>query len=349
MEDIDVLDPDIILLAGGTDGGNKDVLISNAKRLAGLEKRTPVVVAGNKVVAQEAADLLNNQGFEAWVVDNVMPELNSLNIEPARLKIREIFLTKLVEAKGLAQAKTFVDGILMPTPAAVLNAAELLAVGTKEESGWGDLLVIDPGGATTDVHSVAEGAPNKAGIIWKGLPEPKVKRTVEGDLGMRYSAQSLLETAGDHLNSLKIDQKNALEQYTNLIATDPDYLPVSPLEKALEKFLGGLAVEIAVERHAGYVEVIYTPFGTSMFQYGKDLTGVKHILGTGGVLVNNFYAREILNKALFNPKKPHVLKPRAPMFWLDRHYILATMGLLAEIDAAKSLRMLKKYIVELGR
>ncbi|WP_227764463.1 methylaspartate mutase accessory protein GlmL [Zhaonella formicivorans] len=346
---INFLNPDIILLAGGTDGGNKEVLLHNAGMLCHLIKRIPVVVAGNKVVAAQAAAVLNEHGFETAVVANVMPELNKLNIEPARRKIREIFLQKIIEAKGLKQAEAFIDGILMPTPAAVLNAAHLLSKGAAGESGWGDLLVIDPGGATTDVHSIGEGAPSKSGITWKGLPEPEAKRTVEGDLGMRYSAKGLLEMGRERLKHLEADRLSALEAYVESLSSCPGYLAKNLTEAQFETILGELAVEVAVERHAGFLEVVYTPFGSSYLQYGKDLTEFKHVIGTGGVLVHHFHPAEVLKKALFNPATPQILKPHSPELWLDKRYIMAAMGLLAEIDAVKALRIMKKYMVYLGR
>src|SRR5690606_161435 len=43
--------PDLVLLVGGTDGGNADVLRHNATRLAKARISVPVVVAGNSDVA----------------------------------------------------------------------------------------------------------------------------------------------------------------------------------------------------------------------------------------------------------------------------------------------------------
>ena len=94
--------------------------------------------------------------------------------------------------------------VVMPTPAAVLEAAKLLADGTGVtgaegrngdrgggEAGLGELLLVDVGGATTDVYSVAKGAPTNAAIRFAGLPEPYAKRTVEGDLGLYHNLDSL--------------------------------------------------------------------------------------------------------------------------------------------------------------
>ena len=97
----------------------------------------------------------------------------------------------------------------MPTPSAVLEAAKLLAEGCEGEPGYGELMVIDPGGATTDVHSIAEGIPTVSGIAMVNtLPEPYVKRTVEGNLGLKYNIDSLSEfTRGK--NSRRILRKSA--------------------------------------------------------------------------------------------------------------------------------------------
>ncbi len=191
-KEIDELKPDIILLTGGTDGGNKDVILHNAKIVATLESDAPIIVAGNKSVQEQVAKVLQDK--EVTLCENVMPELDVLNITSARLAIRDVFLRKIVYAKGLSRVQELIQGILMPTPSAVLGAAKILSLGTENQKGWGDLIVVDVGGATTDIHSIAEGLPSKGGVLLKGLQEPLVKRTVEGDLGVRYSAHALIET-----------------------------------------------------------------------------------------------------------------------------------------------------------
>lgn len=85
----------------------------------------------------------------------------------------------------------------MPTPLAVLNMTELLAQGVEGEPGLGDTVVLDIGGVTTDVHSACWGHSQNRETPMLGLPEPFAKRTVEGDLGLRVSAMTLLEAARD--------------------------------------------------------------------------------------------------------------------------------------------------------
>ena len=181
IEEIAALKPEIILLAGGTDGGNKEVILHNARMLCTLGLDVPVLVAGNKSVTPQVVGILSKVMTEVVHTENVMPRLGELNIDPARGAIRDLFLRRIIEAKGLNKANKFIDKMMMPTPAAVLKAAELLGTGTPHESGWGDLMIVDIGGATTDLYSIAKGEPKQPTVTMRGLPEPFAKRTVEGD------------------------------------------------------------------------------------------------------------------------------------------------------------------------
>ena len=195
-EEIVRLNPDVVLLTGGTNGGNKNVILHNANVLAQISLGFPVVVAGNKSVLAEVDKILSKTGKKVATCENVMPEVNVLNIEPAKESIRNIFLERIVRARGLSKTKELMEGIIMPTPSAVLTAATLLAKGCGSESGIGELIMVDVGGATTDIYSIATGEPRRGVLSYKGLPEPYAKRTVEGDLGVRYSSKFLVEEVG---------------------------------------------------------------------------------------------------------------------------------------------------------
>ena len=194
LEEIQAAKPDIFLLVGGTDGGNTECILHNAAMLAGIRPEFPIVIAGNRTAARQCQRLL--EGAETYLCPNVMPKFGVLNIEPAQKQIREIFLRRIIQAKGLSRAAALLSDIMMPTPSAVLQAMELLAQGCPGEPGIGELMGVDVGGATTDVYSIADGMPQQANTVYKGLPEPYAKRTVEGDIGMRYSIQGILDAAG---------------------------------------------------------------------------------------------------------------------------------------------------------
>ena len=108
--------PDIILLVGGTDGGNEEVILHNAKMIAGSGTTAPIVVAGNKVCADDITRILQSGQRQVKVVDNVLEGLDKLNVEPSRSAIRETFIDRIVQAKGLDKAEQLIDGVIMPTP-----------------------------------------------------------------------------------------------------------------------------------------------------------------------------------------------------------------------------------------
>jgi uncharacterized protein (TIGR01319 family) len=315
----------------------------------------PIIVAGNKVVQDEVADILRHAGKDARIVDNVMPQLETLNIEPAQEAIRRLFLEKIVVAKGLDRVQGSIDGVVMPTPSAVMEAARLLARGDGQTQGWGDLIVVDVGGATTDVHSMASGNPTTAGVIRKGLIEPWDKRTVEGDLGMRHSAASLLAaTEGAELLRIgnQLDKKGRftlaeMERFVRMISQESDRICVSEREILLESILGRAAVETAVMRHAGRLNHVFTPHGKLTIQRGKDLTGVRRIIGTGGVLVHHRSPRCVLAGALQHAEQQDVLTPAEGTFYLDKDYIMAAAGLLAEQMPQTAFKLLNRYVIEL--
>ncbi|WP_350342607.1 methylaspartate mutase accessory protein GlmL [Proteinivorax tanatarense] len=324
LKEITNLNPDIILLAGGTDGGNSEVIVENGKKLAQSDINCPIIVAGNKDVQDELYEILSEQNKEFSIIDNVLPSLDKINIEPAREEIRKVFINNIISAKGFDVIKKEINSIVMPTPEAVLQAGKFIS--EHKLLGSEELIIVDMGGATTDVHSFTDGMPNTTGVVYRGLPQPFAKRTVEGDLGMRYSLCALIEEIGEakikkELPDLNLDNiiKNINEDYWNEDVT-----------WEFENYLARHGVNKAVRRHGGTVETVYTPQGASYIQTGKDLTNVGVVIGTGGPLVNSSKSGYILKGALFNPDEPMVLMPKRCNFSVDRKYVLSSIGLLVD-------------------
>ena len=345
IQEMEKLAPDILLLAGGTDGGNGEVIIENARQLSQSQIHCPILIAGNKAAADEVNSILSFAGKTTLLTENVMPEVNVLNVEPARAMIRKVFIERIIEAKGLKKAEDFVEGILMPTPTAVLSAAQLLSKGTASERGLGDLVIVDIGGATTDVHSIGLGNPVQAGVVCKGLPEPMAKRTVEGDLGIRYNASFILKLCGQEriLKNARLphpDLAPKLESFSRSVET----LPRSEEERDLDFALAACAAQAAMERHAGTIETLWGPQGQYYVQHGKDLANIGHLIGTGGVFIHHPQAGEILRKTLFSPQEPFSLRPRDPAIYTDARYCLFAIGLLADRYPEQAFRIGKKSL-----
>ena len=348
IEDIQKENPDIFLLVGGTDGGNTECILHNAKMLASIPNDFPIVIAGNRSAARECQRIL--AGRQVYVCENVMPKFGVLNAEPAQKQIREIFLHRIIQAKGMTKAAALISGIMMPTPSAVMKAMQQLAEGCEDEPGIGDLIGIDVGGATTDVYSIADGMPEHMNTVYKGLPEPYVKRTVEGDIGMRYSIAGIVEASGvkriSQLSGLTVQK---VEELIDYMAIHTDVLPNGDHDLEMLDFaLASLAIETAVTRHAGTMEEAYTLMGLTYIQSGKDLTRVKQIIVTGGSLIHTKRTSAIAAHALYNEKTPMSLKPKKAEIWIDRSYILAAMGLLLQHYPQTALRIIKKELKKDG-
>jgi len=331
--------PDILLLAGGTDGGNEETIRWNAEKLAVAKLACPVIVAGNRVAADDVAETFRAAGVDVRIAGNVMPEFNVLDVEPARAAIRDVFIERIVHAKGIDKAQSRFDAVLMPTPAAVMDGARLLAEGSDTYPGWGPLIVVDVGGATTDIHSIADGAATEGGVIQYGLPEPYAKRTVEGDLGMRHNARTIVETVGMAAFAAASGfDEDAVEKFLCAIAADVERLPANDDEIRFDGALARAAVDRAMIRHAGRIEIKQSVTGPVTVQYGKDLTKIETVIGTGGVLVHGAAPEDILSAVLYDTAEPHSLRPKRPRLLIDSEYALYAVGLLAGIAPDAALR-----------
>ncbi len=310
--------PDVVLLTGGTDGGDVDGILSGARRLAGSGWRGPVVVAGNVEARAAVADVLED--LPCIVSDNVVPRIGVLAPEPARRAIREMFLTHVIGGKHLSSRGDFVAMVRGATPDLVLTGVELLAAETGE-----DVVVVDIGGATTDVHSVVRLDPEDAGLSKEVVASTPVTRTVEGDLGMRWSAVSTWE-AGHEAGLLDEDVRPAVVRRS----AEPAFLPATDAERDEDEQVASAAAVLALRRHVGRSRVVVGPDGRVVERSGKDLREVSLLVGSGGVLRHAAVGvgARILG-ALTGRSAEGWQLPEHPRVVVDRDYVLAAVGLLA--------------------
>ncbi len=321
LDELKSINPNLILLAGGVDYGEREVTFRNAERLASLGLKVPVIYAGNVVLKKAVADLFAKHQRELIVAPNVFPDIDVLNVDPIRKLIQEAFSRHIIHAPGMEKLSRITQRPVLPTPGAVLLAAELLA----ETSG--DVLIFDVGGATTDVHSVTEGSSE---FMTKLVdPEPRAKRTVEGDLGVYVNAKQILEN---------IDDPDLASHLEDLRA-----MPHSEREKAFTRRLCAKAVEIGARRHAGTLSDLYTPTGRKQIVRGKDLTAVRWVIGTGGALTRIEGGDEILRSICRGPEKHLLPRPDATIL-LDRNYLFSALGTLAQVFPAEAARALAHFI-----
>jgi uncharacterized protein (TIGR01319 family) len=329
IADLKASRPDVILLVGGTDGGDDEVLLHNARRLGTARLRIPVVVAGNVEARPRVVELLAARDVPYVATDNVLPRIGVLNPMPARLAIREVFLKHVIGGKKLSRGTRFVDLVRGATPDLVLTGVEVLA-----DHLGGDLAVVDVGGATTDVYSVLTPDPEQstgpraevAGTLWRS-------RTVEGDLGMRWSATGVIEAA----RLEKLDLPGSLAAAATLRSSDPDFLPSTATERGEDLSIAALAATIAFRRHAR---------GEPGAAPRKDLRDVRLLIGSGGVLRHApaSDAAAVLAAPLGDLAGGYPL-PRSARAVVDMSYVLAPAGLLASEHPDIAVELLRRNLL----
>ncbi|MGQ5262569.1 glutamate mutase L [Micromonospora sp. ZYX-F-536] len=323
--------PDVVLLVGGTDGGDAETIAHNATRLARARWRVPVVLAGNGETRAELTALLEAAGVPVTAADNVLPRIGVLAPASARAAIRAVFLRHVIGGKRLSRGTRFARLVRAATPDAVLTGVEVLA-----DTIGGDLAVVDVGGATTDVYSVltpderATGPGREvAGSLWRA-------RTVEGDLGMRWSAPGVVRAAAEE-RLLTPDEQDDLADAATRRAADPAFLAADDAERAVDARIATLAATVALRRHARGA--------ATGERAGRDLRDVRLMVGSGGVLRHApaGTAGQVLAAVLGDHAGGWAL-PRDARAAVDVDYVLAAGGLLAEEHRAAASALLRHHL-----
>ena len=330
LEDLQDLNPNLILIAGGTDYGERRTALENAKLIRELNLNVPVIYAGNVQNQARIQKLFADAPAELYVVENVYPRLDDLNIEPARRVIHDVFEKHIIHAPGMERVRTMVNGSIIPTPGAVMECAKLL----YEQVG--DLVVLDVGGATTDIHSVTEGSEEIASIQLS--PEPMAKRTVEGDLGVFVNARSMAKQIGMYNLEKEIGQDPTpiFENYKPI--------PDTPEQFKLTEALAWHAASDALERHCGRFRHTYGSNGRQTFADGKDLTNVKYLVATGGALTRLPGRKGIMERLCHLNDGGKLLFPKAQNLKLleDKNYYMASLGVLSRYHKEAAIALLKQ-------
>ncbi len=324
----------IIMVSGGVDYGERKTALENAKKIAELKLNIPVIYAGNiqnhSLVKKYFSD--NFQQDYLFISDNVYPKIDCLEVENTRKIIQDVFEKHIIQAPGMERVKEMILGNIIPTPGAVMEASKLL------QEAIGDLITVDIGGATTDIHSVTMGKDEISKILI--APEPFAKRTVEGDLGVFINKNNLLNIIGEEniIKDLNID-KNQLQEIIDNYQAIPDKKQLPLTERlTLEAF------NVALKRHAGKIIYLYNSSGKTAYAEGKDLTNIKYIIGTGGALTRLKMGKEII-KTVIEKQNDLILTPNSKVkVLIDKNYIMASLGVLSKKHPKAALKILKESL-----
>jgi uncharacterized protein (TIGR01319 family) len=284
VERLRKLRPDIILMAGGTEGGTKTHLIEMAEIIRRADPKPrfgdmklPVIYAGNSEAAPPVGEVLG-QSIELKTVENIRPSMEHENLDPARDEIHELFLEHVMQqAPGYDKLLGWASEEVMATP----NAVGKLMKSYADEEGI-NILGVDIGGATTDVFSVFDGTYN---------------RTVSANLGMSYSICNVLKEAGtDNIARwlpFSIDPFEVRNRLRNKMIR-PTTIPQAYEDLLIEQAVSREALRLAFDHHKSLARSLkgvqqQRDVGQIFDQAGTGETLIKMlkldmIIGSGGVL-----------------------------------------------------------------
>ncbi len=345
IERIRQLRPDMILLAGGIDGGTRKHVVALAEMVAAARPRTrlgggfnlPIIYAGNQQVTDDIEGLLGSIS-DLETVENVRPVLEHENLGPARDKIHDLFMEHVMaQAPGYDKLMTWVGVPIMPTPGAVGLIMQTIA----ERKGI-NVVGVDIGGATTDVFSVFDGQFN---------------RTVSANLGMSYSVSNVLAEAG--LPAIlrwvpfNIDEKGLRNRIGNKMIR-PTTIPETLEELKIEQAIAREALRLAFVQHKEFAVELRgvqqeRTIADAFQQSGSGNTLVKMasldlIVGSGGVL-SHAPRRTQSMRMMIDAFEPELITEIA----VDSIFMMPHLGVLSTVDQEAATEVFDRdCIVYLG-
>ena len=338
------LRPDMILLSGGTDGGNATKVVEIAELIApakpqprfGKEYRMPLVYAGNKDAAPLVAKVFDNS-VELKIVDNLRPVLERENLGPARDAIHDLFLEHVMaHAPGYNKLIEWTDAPIMPTPGAVGNILQTIA----ERQGI-TAVGVDIGGATTDVFSVFRDPDSE---------EPVFNRTVSANLGMSYSISNVCAEATlpmilrwVHFDMDERDLRNRVKNKMIRPTTIPQTLEALIFEQAVARE----ALRLAYIQHKEFATTLkgvqqQRTVGDTFSQQTSGQTIVDNmklnlLVASGGVLSHapRMHQTAAMLVDAFEPEGFTTLAK-------DSIFMMPHLGVLAQVHPAAALEVFER-------
>ena len=324
----------IIMISGGVDFGERKTALHNAKIIAELKLNIPVIYSGNiqnhNLIKKYFLD--NNQENYLYISNNVYPKIDVLEVENTRKIIQDVFEKHIIKAPGMEHVKELITESIIPTPGAVMEASKLL------QKSIGDLITVDVGGATTDIHSVTEGKEEINKILI--APEPFAKRTVEGDLGVFINKDNIINIISKE--KIQKELNISISELEDLIT---EYKPIpDDSQVPLTELLTETAFDVSLKRHCGKLVYMFNSSGKVAYAEGKDLSNIKYIIGTGGALTRLPNHDKIIKNVLLKQNNLTLSPSPKSKILIDNLYIMASLGVLSKKHPIAALKLLKQSL-----
>ena len=339
------LRPDMILMAGGTDGGAKSHVVEMIELIKAAEPKArlgasydlPIVFAGNKDVRPNIEELLGDT-CALNCVDNIRPILEVENVEPARRAVHELFMEHVMShAPGYPRLMTWTEVDIMPTPAGEGIAMQLIANSYNQ-----NVIGVGLGGATTNVYSVFDG---------------RFVRSVSANLGMSYSICNVMKESGlDNIirwMPFEIGYNEVRNTLRNKMIR-PTTIPQTLRELIIEHSVAREALRLGLEHHRTIATTLKGARGASAMERGITTQGIESsyikmknidiIAGTGGLLShapNRVQSMLIMNDAFQSEG--------VTLFLQDSVFMMPHLGVVSTVHQEAAWNVFDKdCLVRLG-
>jgi uncharacterized protein (TIGR01319 family) len=340
------LRPDMVLISGGTDGGDTKKVTEIAELIAPAKPRPrfgksyelPIIFAGNTKARPVIERVFDEGGFDLKIADNLRPTLEQENLGPARDMIHDVFLEHVMaHAPGYDKLMSITDAAIMPTPGAVGDILQTIARGRGINA-----VGVDIGGATTDVFSVFDGTFN---------------RTVSANLGMSYSISNVCAEASlprilrwVHIDMDERELRNRVKNKMIRPTTIPQTLEALVFEQAVARE----ALRLAYEQHKEFATTLkgiqqQRTVGDTFSQQASGETIVDNmkldlLVASGGVLSHapRMHQTAMLLVDAFEPEGITELAK-------DSIFMMPHLGVLASVHEQAAMEVFEKdCLIHLG-
>jgi hypothetical protein len=328
--------PDVFLLAGGTDGGavqqvldmTRLISIADVKPRFGSEYKLPVIFAGNVEARKPVSDILSTERYAMKAVDNVRPVIDRENLGPAKEAIYDSFMRHvIIHSPGYNKLVDWIDEPIVPTQAAIGNI--LYAYATERQV---NLLVVDVGGATTDVYSIYDTVFN---------------RSLNADIGLTYGISNIMKVAGVQNVMRWIPTEMSEKEVRNIIGNLMISQPTSPTadEVLVQQAAAREAIRLAVEDHkriasrlkgVSLKRTVADIFSQSLESTHLNMMKTQVTVGRGRIFAQSNIAESTM--LLLDALQPEGVTE----ILLDRASVMPHLGMLLKENREAALQILSR-------
>ncbi len=328
------LRPDMLLLAGGTDGGAVGQVLDMAGLIDSADIRPrfgsgyklPVVYAGNVEIRENVSKTLGEDRYATRAVENVRPVLEVENLGPAREGIYDSYMEHvIIHSPGFDKLAKWVEGRIIPSQAAM---GKILYAYAKE--GGINLLAVDVGGETTDVYSVYNGVFN---------------RSLNAELGMTYSISNVMKEAGVQNIMRWMPQEMGEREVRNIVGNIMALQPANPApeEAMVQRAAAREAIRLGLEQHRDIAtrlkgvsvkRTIADIFDQILSASILDMMNTQAVIGSGRIFTDERNRGSAALMILDSVQPEGVTE-----ILVDRSSILTHLGMLLDSDRDAALRI----------